>query len=1212
MAGFAAPDTLRGRYMALATRHGAENVLTAHRNAALLDDSFNVGAYLMRNGDVAHAVDNPCEAVFHFLEYGIDEGRFAVPETWEPGFVRQYHGLDLPPDHSALRANQCLRAAGFGPDQALLCEEHLWVALGVHGALFTHLFEHEFYIVAAEAAGHPVPGTDRLAAIRHFCGIGLSEGIPPHPEHVFDPAFYLDALALARGTAPASHAPAVLRAHWARIGVSLGAHANPRAWFRMACGLPLPEGVFLALPAVRAASVDLRAGASMAETLHHLATTPMPGAGALDPAAPGVAGFLVDLARHRRSAGDAAAAEALLQRVIDHAPDHPHAALELADLIHAQNRIDSEIRLRRVVPARFDVGANGITLAERLVTQGQFRDALDVCADLPDTVFADVALRRRRRNIARAIFDTLWADLSGRIETMPVSEIQSLLADALALYTPPFTAPPRSASIRRVAVFASDDLYQCKLYRADQKIDQLRAAGYEADLFLQDLDLDRLRGRLDLYDAIIFMRTPGFPAIVDLIVDAAQQGVVTFYDCDDLIFDAGLFPPPLSTYAGGISAAEHAAIACGVPLFRHAMSLCDHAIASTPTLRDEMAAIVRSGRAFLHRNALGAAHLRVIDREEGRRAEPPGEKLVIQFGSGTRAHKAEFAEILEPALAEVLALRPGKVEIRIIGDVPAFGHLDPSHPDVHVMHPIWDFDSYCAAVAQADINLSVLAPSLLTDAKSEIKWMEAAMFAIPSVVSPTATHRDVVEDGVTGMLAADTAGFVSAILSLVDDPSLRQRIGEAARQRVLRDYALPAMAASWTGIFDTVRPAAARSKARLLIVNVFYPPQDIGGATRVVQDNVADLLSLYGDHYEIDVIATLEGGTRPHHVDCYARDGVRVWTITARDAIDTMQVSDHRMADVFDRLLTRIAPDLVHVHCIQRLTASVVDTMRRRHVPYVVTLHDGWWISPHQFIVARDGRPETYDYRPEAAALLPERARITQRALEGAAAVLAVSEAFAEVHRKAGLETVEVVENGVSTLPERRLHPGPEGRVRLGLIGGMSRHKGYALLRAALYARRFENLDLVVADHGMATGRTREEVWNGTPVLFLPRTPLSEVGTVYGRIDVLLAPSVWPESYGLVTREALALGLWVVASDRGAVGQDVVEGENGFVVDVSDHHALVDVLGRIDADPERYRAPPAHRPTLRRATEQAQALHEVYQRILAPSGAGPGEGACPA
>ena len=272
---------------------------------------------------------------------------------------------------------------------------------------------------------------------------------------------------------------------------------------------------------------------------------------------------------------------------------------------------------------------------------------------------------------------------------------------------------------------------------------------------------------------------------------------------------------------------------------------------------------------------------------------------------------------------------------------------------------------------------------------------------------------------------------------------------------------------------------------------------------------------------------------------------------------------------------------------------------------------DGW-ISPHQFIVARDGRPETYDYRPEAAALLPERARITQRALEGAAAVLAVSEAFAEVHRKAGLETVEVVENGVSTLPERRLHPGPEGRVRLGLIGGMSRHKGYALLRAALYARRFENLDLVVADHGMATGRTREEVWNGTPVLFLPRTPLSEVGTVYGRIDVLLAPSVWPESYGLVTREALALGLWVVASDRGAVGQDVVEGENGFVVDVSDHHALVDVLGRIDADPERYRAPPAHRPTLRRATEQAQALHEVYQRILAPSGAGPGEGACPA
>jgi glycosyltransferase involved in cell wall biosynthesis len=402
-------------------------------------------------------------------------------------------------------------------------------------------------------------------------------------------------------------------------------------------------------------------------------------------------------------------------------------------------------------------------------------------------------------------------------------------------------------------------------------------------------------------------------------------------------------------------------------------------------------------------------------------------------------------------------------------------------------------------------------------------------------------------------------------------------------------------------MFDAVRPPAitSRPKARLLIVNVFYPPQDIGGATRVVQDNVTDLLRLYGDHYEIDVIATLEGGEVPYQVRCHARDGARIWTVTARDAIGTMEVSDHRMGDVFGRLLDRIAPDLVHLHCIQRLTASVVDSIRRRGVPYVVTLHDGWWASPNQFVVSPDGTPETYDFRARPPLRLPDRARITRRVLEDAAAVLAVSDRFADLHRSLGVDGVEAVENGVSVLPERQFVPGPAGRVRLGLIGGASRHKGFAVLRAALHARDFANLDLLVVDHALPRGQTRAEMWNTTPVTLVPRLPLDAVGALYGQIDVLMAPSIWPESHGLVTREALALGLWVVASDRGAIGQDVVESENGFVVDVADHHALAACLANIDADPDTFARSPARRPVLRRAEDQARDIHAVYQRILA-------------
>lgn len=1194
LTGQDAPFDWQAWYRQATRKRSPAEVLARHEHSAVLARGFSVGAYLEKNPDVADVVASPGEAIYHYLEFGRAEDRDAKPEKWDAAFVRRWHGLDLPWDLPAATVLARLADAGVAIDKACLTEAHLWLARGLHGPVLAQIFEHEVYAALAEAAGHPLADADRFAAIAHFCDTGLAAGIPPHPDHRLDAGFYRDACAFAEIAPPEAGDRATLLRHWARIGLRAGAHANPRAWFRMRTDVDLPQTVLDRLTDFRAASADLAQDATLPEILAHLDTVPIPGAGVFDAADPSVEGFLMDLARRKRYTGDPGAAEWLLSRVIDRAPGHPRASLDLADLVYMQNRLGTEIQLRRAVPPDFDIGANAITLAERLVAQDRLSEALDVCDQLPDTLFGDVALRRRRRALGSAIFDALWNNLGKHIETRLAGDLQALLARALALYTPPYQAPRRSAPIRAVAILANDDLYQCKLYRADQKIDQLRAAGFTADLYLQSLDIDRLRQRLDRYDAVIFMRVPALLPVIDLIAEAAQQGLATFYDCDDLIFDPAVFPPPLATYAGQITAREHAAIACGVPLFRHAMAMCEHGIASTPTLQEAMAGVVRSGQVFLHPNALGLPHLAAM---EGTPPRAPRDKLVIYYGSGTKAHKAEFAEVLEPALAEVLAKRPGKVEIRIIGEFPEFKHLDPGHPDVRLIPPIWDFEAFCAEVAEADINLSVLFPSVLTDAKSEIKWMEAAMFGVPSVVSPTATHRAVIEDGRTGLFASDRAGFVAAILRLVDDAGLRERIGSAAREVVLRDYALDAMGARMAAMFETVRPALPEPKARLLIVNVFYPPQDIGGATRVVQDNVADLLRLYGDRYEIDVIATLEGGETPHEVRCHARDGARIWTVTARNGIRTMDVADHRMGDIFDRLLDRIAPDLVHLHCIQRLTASIVDRLRQRGVPYVVTLHDGWWVSPNQFVVSPDGRPEVYAFKgPERS--LPDRARVTRRGLKNAAAVLAVSDRFADLHRAAGVDRVETVENGVSDLPELQRQPGPPGRVRIGLIGGASRHKGHALLRAAIEARRFSNLDLVVVDHALPRGQIRQDVWNGTPVTLLPRTPLDRVGEVYGRIDVLLAPSIWPESYGLVTREALALGLWVIASDRGAIGQDVTDGKNGFVIDVRDHKALVACLSQLEAAPDQFRLPPAQRPQLRRADLQAGALDEIYRRIL--------------
>ena len=65
-----------------------------------------------------------------------------------------------------------------------------------------------------------------------------------------------------------------------------------------------------------------------------------------------------------------------------------------------------------------------------------------------------------------------------------------------------------------------------------------------------------------------------------------------------------------------------------------------------------------------------------------------------------------------------------------------------------------------------------------------------------------------------------------------------------------------------------------------------------------------------------------------------------------------------------------------------------------------------------------------------------------------------------------------------------------------------------------------------------------------------------------------IAPSVWPEPFGLVALEAAAAGRPIVASDIGGLRDIVVDGETGFLVPPADPPALQKALARLIDNPE--------------------------------------------
>ena len=403
-----------------------------------------------------------------------------------------------------------------------------------------------------------------------------------------------------------------------------------------------------------------------------------------------------------------------------------------------------------------------------------------------------------------------------------------------------------------------------------------------------------------------------------------------------------------------------------------------------------------------------------------------------------------------------------------------------------------------------------------------------------------------------------------------------------------------------------LRPA----KPRVLFFNVYFPPQSIGGATRVLKDNLDFFLDQGEDPNRFAVVTTDLENDVPGEMQIDSYRGVRIYRLSTPQEIDMdWRTENAQVAAQVRRILRHERPDLVHVHCVPRLSVSPVEECRRAGIPYIVTLHDAWWISDYPFLTDRGGLSKKVredlvrqDYIARIGARRSwSRGFLLREILLDAHLRLSVSASFAAIYQQAGIPC-DVLENGVSPMHRAPSPTRRSDRVSICHVGGLEHHKGAYLLEIALKRLACRRLTVTVIDLGQETGYEQELTWGATPVRKIGRVPNDQMAELYARMDVLVAPSTWPESYGLVTREATKLGLWVIASRLGAIGDGVRPDENGFLIDVNSSDDLADVLRQIDADPSRFQVPPAKAP-MRTSDDQGRALLEIYEKVVPSSSA---------
>jgi glycosyltransferase involved in cell wall biosynthesis len=381
---------------------------------------------------------------------------------------------------------------------------------------------------------------------------------------------------------------------------------------------------------------------------------------------------------------------------------------------------------------------------------------------------------------------------------------------------------------------------------------------------------------------------------------------------------------------------------------------------------------------------------------------------------------------------------------------------------------------------------------------------------------------------------------------------------------------------------------------RILHVVHQYSPEFTGG-TEIYTQTLAS--AQVGNGHQVNVFyrSFQAGRSAGHRVE----NDIGVWWAgdqqigPARRFLATLR--DPALVDAFKQTLQQTAPELVHIQHMMGLPLDLLDIIEQRGVPYVVTLHDYWWVCANAQLLtnyshkicdgpalcancarcalARIGAPALWPAIPGLAAALARRRQLLGRVLHRASGLIAPSRFVKDWYAAHGFpaERISVVPHGIDVPAQQpRRSRRTDDPVRFAVIGGLAWQKG---LHVALEAFRQVQAPAelwIAGDESAAPEYTRQlRAQAPAGVRFLGSLTHGQVWETLGQIDVLLVPSLWHETFSLIAHEALAAGIPVVVSNAGALTEAVRDGVNGVLVPPGEVDAWRRALERLAGDPGR-------------------------------------------
>lgn len=312
-----------------------------------------------------------------------------------------------------------------------------------------------------------------------------------------------------------------------------------------------------------------------------------------------------------------------------------------------------------------------------------------------------------------------------------------------------------------------------RIKNLQERLDIAEIKSSHIDQITKESDWDEISNS----SAIVVYRTFLTKAVKDLINFAKGNNIPIVYSSDDLNFHKNLFDRNLLA-ASGVE--DRNGFLKAVSKYQEAYEKFDIFLGSTKELVNFASSDGK--KTYLIANGLSTEQVNLAQKTS--KLETSGE-VTISYFSGTRTHQKDF-EVVKEVLKNLLNKYPN-VKLKIVG------LFEPPEDLVEVSNRVVlrSFATHSEIIrelAGTDINIAPIQTNKFTNAKSELKYFEAGIMAVPTVASPTEPFLQAIESGKNGFIATTKEDWYKILSQLVESKHLRLETGEKAYQHVVSTF----------------------------------------------------------------------------------------------------------------------------------------------------------------------------------------------------------------------------------------------------------------------------------------------------------------------------------------------------------------------------------------------------------------------------------------